>query len=137
MGSCFEIFAKMIEKLSKLSKFFILLAIFCCLVNCINAEKTYMTEEEYETENEELRDVFTRYKVQVQYGTVDNSLQTADVNAVEVALANILANRALALKNGEISHEKSKRMVKEQRFRHRLLKDAGLMEWPMENEQKF
>ena len=73
----------------------------------------------------------------MQYGTVDNSLQTADVNAVEVALANILANRALAFKNGEISHEKSKRMVKEQRFRHRLLKDAGLMEWPMENEQKF
>ena len=52
-------------------------------------------------------------------------------------LANILANRALAFKNGEISHEKSKRMVKEQRFRHRLLKDAGLMEWPMESEEKF
>ena len=73
----------------------------------------------------------------MEYGKVDNSLQTADINAVEVALANILANRALAFKNGEISHEKSKRMVKEQRFRHRLLKDAGLMEWPMESEEKF
>ena len=49
--SCFEISVKMVEKLSQ---FFILLAILCCLVNCINAEKTYMTEEEYETENEEL-----------------------------------------------------------------------------------
>ena len=49
--SCFEIPAKMVEKLSKL---FILLAIFCSLFNCINSEKTYMTEDEYETENEEL-----------------------------------------------------------------------------------
>ena len=52
----------MVEKLSKLSKFFILLAIFCCLVNCINAEKTYMTEEEYETENEELSKKPTPFK---------------------------------------------------------------------------
>ena len=49
--SCFEISVKMVENLSK---FFILLAILCCLVNCINAEKTYMSEDEYETENEEL-----------------------------------------------------------------------------------
>ena len=49
--SCFEISVKMVEKLSK---FFILLAIFCCLFNCIDSEKTYMTEDEYETENEEL-----------------------------------------------------------------------------------
>ena len=41
----------MVEKLSKL---FILFAILCFLVNCINAEKTYMTEDEYEAENEEL-----------------------------------------------------------------------------------
>ena len=38
----------------KSSKFFILFAILCFLVNCINAEKTYMTEDEYEAENEEL-----------------------------------------------------------------------------------
>ena len=41
----------MVEKLSKL---FILFAILCFSVNCINAEKTYMTEDEYEAENEEL-----------------------------------------------------------------------------------
>ena len=82
-------------------------------------------------------DVFTKYKLQVEQGTMDKSLQTADLDAVEVALANILAHRGVALQNGENSHEKSKRMVREQRFRHRLLKDAGLMEWPMENEEKF
>ena len=48
--SCFEIPAKMVEKLFK---FFVLLAIFCSLFICTNSEKTYMTEDEYEAENEE------------------------------------------------------------------------------------
>ena len=49
--SCSEIPAKMVEKLLK---FFVLLAIFCSLFICTNSEKTYMTEDEYEAENEEL-----------------------------------------------------------------------------------
>ena len=43
-----------------------------------------------------------------------------------MALANLLADRAMAKSHGELQNQKRKRMIKELRFRQRILKESGL-----------
>lgn len=67
-----------------------------------------------------------KYKVAVNLGRVEDEAQTADLKTIELALGNILAEKAVAKAKGETLDQKRKRMTKELRFRTRILKDAGL-----------
>ena len=65
---------------------------------------------------------------------------TANITSIQLSLAGILAIRAAAKKKGENPDERTKRLVKEARFRNRVLMDVGTLEklkWTDELGEKF
>ena len=73
-------------------------------------------------------DVVAEYKTLHKLGMIRKDLETADMASIELGLAGILSDRAVAKKKGENSHERDKRVIKETRFHNRILMDIGALQ---------
>ena len=64
------------------------------------------------------------YRMLLEAGLIPEEMQTADIKEIELALAGLLAKKALAKRQGETSSDRKKREIREFRFRNRLILDA-------------